>query len=120
MRKHRYPKHESRSAYERHRKTHTHERKKHLYRDGAKKLLCIMAKNASWNTNAKRTSTGSIMNVMAANTGLELVSPAAITLASAPTMNAITIASANMPKLVLTFLTAVFPCGVALPVYVGY
>ena len=36
MRKHRYPKHESRSAYERHRRTHTHERAKHLYRDGAK------------------------------------------------------------------------------------
>ena len=37
MRKHRYSKHESRSAYERHRRTHTHERGKHLYRDGAKR-----------------------------------------------------------------------------------
>ena len=36
MGKRRYPKHESWSAYERHRRTHTHERKKHLYRDGAK------------------------------------------------------------------------------------
>ena len=37
MGKRRYPKHKSRSAYERHRRTHTHERKPHLYRDGAKK-----------------------------------------------------------------------------------
>ena len=35
-RKRRYPKHESKSAYERHHRTHTHERAKHLYRDGAK------------------------------------------------------------------------------------
>lgn len=79
----------------------------------AKKLDCIMLKNASWNMKANSTSTGRIMKVNAANTGLADVKPAAIMLAIAPTINAITIASANMPKLVFTFLTASLPCGVA-------
>ena len=36
MARRKYPRHESRKAYARHRKNHTHERRKHLYRDGAK------------------------------------------------------------------------------------